>query len=100
MDPDDGSLREGQLGFMSQLLHFPTDSSSIAALQVELQQLIEQARTACAQSTNESCAAAWDAVEEVQAALAHQRQAQAQHNLFDRYCSEHPDALECRVYDV
>lgn len=65
-----------------------------------LEELIDQARTAC--STNGAvsteCAVAWDAVEEVQAEISH-RQAQPKSSLA-QYCEERPDAAECRVYDV
>ncbi|MCU0550033.1 MAG: Calvin cycle protein CP12 [Leptolyngbya sp. Prado105] len=44
------------------------------------------------------CAAAWDAVEELQAEAAHQRQSKPKNN-FEKYCDDNPDALECRVYD-
>jgi uncharacterized protein YgiB involved in biofilm formation len=70
-------------------------------IEQELQSYIEQARTAC--STNgalsHECAAAWDAVEEIQAAIADRRMARAKNSL-QEYCEERPDALECRIYDV
>jgi CP12 domain len=81
---------------MSKLL----ETNSASTLEEQLPSMLEQARTAC--STNgdlsSECAAAWDAVEEVQAATADQR-FHAKTSL-DRYCDERPDALECRIYDV
>jgi len=73
----------------------------VTETQTELQAFIEQARAACNTSGNLSseCAAAWDAVEEVQAAVADRRAQDAKSN-FERYCEERPDALECKVYDV
>jgi hypothetical protein len=44
------------------------------------------------------CAAAWDAVEELQAEAAHQSQTPAPTN-FQNYCSDNPDAVECRIYE-
>lgn len=44
------------------------------------------------------CAAAWDAVEELQAEASHQRDKPAQNSL-EEYCSDNPDAVECRIYD-
>ncbi|MBD2019707.1 Calvin cycle protein CP12 [Leptolyngbya sp. FACHB-36] len=68
-------------------------------LEQELQQVTQQARAACATNGDLSseCAAAWDAAEEIQAAISHRKGKQS---AFDRYCEERPDALECRVYDV
>jgi CP12 domain len=76
--------------------------ASIAQLEKELQALRAEARSSC-QPTSEdaislSCAAAWDAVEEIQAELAHQR-ANVKTN-FEQFCAKHPDAAECRIYDV
>lgn len=70
------------------------------ALEEELQRVIEQARQACSISGDYSseCAAAWDAVEEIQAALSHRKVAKK--TSLERYCDDHPDASECRIYDV
>jgi uncharacterized lipoprotein YehR (DUF1307 family) len=63
----------------------------------------EQARAVCdIQGSNSSeCAAAWDAVEELQAEASHQRNgiAQPMRNSLEQYCDENPDAAECRIYD-
>ena len=50
-------------------------------------------------ATSGECAAAWDAVEELQAEAAHQRQDHPQKTYFEQYCDSNPDAAECRVYD-
>lgn len=72
----------------------------IDALEEELYRVIEQARAACDLRGDESgeCAAAWDAVEEIQAAIAHRKV--DRRNALERYCDTHPDADECRIYDV
>jgi len=44
------------------------------------------------------CAAAWDAVEELQAEAAHQREGQPKSS-FEKYCDDNPEAVECRIYD-
>jgi uncharacterized protein YgiB involved in biofilm formation len=77
-----------------------TEMNDAAEIERQLQTLIEQAHDACATSgaVSSECAAAWDAVEEVQAAIA-DRRSNAKSN-FERYCEEHPDAGECRIYDV
>jgi len=66
----------------------------------QINQEIQSARDTCDTSgkTSEECAAAWDAVEELQAAASHQRQ-QEPKSSFDEYCENNPDADECRVYD-
>ncbi|TVP68524.1 MAG: hypothetical protein EA342_05765 [Leptolyngbya sp. LCM1.Bin17] len=62
---------------------------------------LETARDACdtAGSTSQECAAAWDAVEELQAEAAHQRDKGTDKSSFETYCENNPDADECRVYD-
>ncbi len=70
----------------------------------DIQKTIEQeranAREVCdikgAQSGE--CAAAWDAVEELQAEASHQRETHVKNSL-EQYCDDNPDAAECRLYD-
>ncbi|ASC70247.1 uncharacterized protein XM38_011830 [Halomicronema hongdechloris C2206] len=66
----------------------------------QINQEIQSARDACDTSgkSSEECAAAWDAVEELQAEASHQRQKEPKSS-FDEYCENNPDADECRVYD-
>ncbi|BBA78681.1 hypothetical protein RGRSB_0045 [cyanobacterium endosymbiont of Rhopalodia gibberula] len=49
--------------------------------------------------SSEDCAAAWDAVEELQAEASHQRQKRLTKTPFEAYCDNNPDAVECRVYE-
>ncbi len=63
----------------------------------------EQARAACSVSggDSEECAAAWDAVEELQAEASHQRfspRTKPKTSL-EQYCDDNPEADECRIYD-
>ena len=60
----------------------------------------EAARAACDVSGGNSkeCAAAWDAVEEMQAEASHQKQVKPK-NSFEVYCDDNPDAAECRIYE-
>ncbi|BAP16995.1 Calvin cycle protein CP12 [cyanobacterium endosymbiont of Epithemia turgida] len=44
-------------------------------------------------------AAAWDAVEELQAEAFHQRQKQLTKTPFKTNCDINPDVVECRVYE-
>lgn len=69
-------------------------------IQTQIEKEREQARAVCDATGGASgeCAAAWDAVEELQAEAAHQKQKPAK-NSFDKYCDENPDAAECRIYD-
>jgi uncharacterized protein YgiB involved in biofilm formation len=69
-------------------------------IQDQIEQERQQARQACETSgaTSAECAAAWDAVEELQAEASHQRQVKPKNSL-EQYCDENPDAAECRVYD-
>jgi len=72
-----------------------------------IQELIErerqQARTVCSTNGAESgeCAAAWDAVEELQAEASHQRSSTRSKpkNSLEQYCDENPSADECRIYE-
>lgn len=69
-------------------------------IQKQIEQEREQARAVCDTSGSNSgeCAAAWDAVEELQAEASHQRQSK-QKNSLEQFCDDNPDAAECRVYD-
>jgi CBS domain-containing protein len=67
-----------------------------------IQEAIENARAISAEkgSTSPECAAAWDAVEEMQAEAAHQRARKVEKTAFEEYCEEYPEADEARVYDT
>ncbi|MFB2934470.1 Calvin cycle protein CP12 [Aerosakkonemataceae cyanobacterium BLCC-F154] len=63
---------------------------------------IDQAREACKTTGDYSteCAAAWDAVEEMQTAKADRLGKERSTNSLEKYCQQRPDADECRMYDV
>jgi hypothetical protein len=69
----------------------------------QIQQERDQARAACdlKGATSPECAAAWDAVEELQAEASHQKVDSEDHgkNSLQQYCDDNPDAVECRIYD-
>jgi hypothetical protein len=70
-------------------------------IQDKIQEELANARNVCSAegtSTGE-CAAAWDAVEELQAEAAHQRQEHPKKTYLQEYCDANPDAAECRVYE-
>jgi hypothetical protein len=77
------------------------DVGQFVALEQRMQDALNQARTTCADqgSDSKACAVAWDIVEELQAAYAHQK-VQEQPSQFVDYCDDNPNAEECRVYDV
>lgn len=62
-----------------------------------------EARDICDQkgANSPECAAAWDVVEELQAAASHQQVAAKANakTAFQIYCEENPDADECRIYE-
>lgn len=69
-------------------------------IDADLQEALDQARAACSSDVNSAdCAAAWDAVEEIQAEISHRRQSAPKSSL-ESYCDANPEADECRVYDV
>lgn len=69
-------------------------------IQKEIEKERQLAREICdiKGATSSECAAAWDAVEELQAEASHQRQMK-QKTSFEKYCDDNPDAVECRIYD-
>ncbi|MGH2414171.1 MAG: CP12 domain-containing protein [Microcystaceae cyanobacterium] len=66
-----------------------------------MQKAIEQARAIFATQGAESqaCAAAWDAVEELQAEASHQKAEKGVKTPLQAYCEANPDAAECRIYE-
>ena len=70
-------------------------------LKEQIKQETEQAREVCSTegATSGECAAAWDAVEELQAEASHQRQNNPEKSSLEQYCDNNPDAPECRVYE-
>jgi FtsZ-binding cell division protein ZapB len=71
-------------------------------LEQVIQDSIIEARGACEIHGNQSkeCAVAWDIVEELQAERSHRNQGTQLKTSLDHYCYLHPDAQECRIYDI
>jgi hypothetical protein len=69
-------------------------------IEEKIQQEVEEARAICdiSGSNSAECAAAWDAVEELQAEASHKRQEKPK-TAFEKYCDDNPEADECRLYD-
>ncbi len=74
--------------------------TNIQNIQDKIQQELEEARAVCdiSGSNSAECAAAWDAVEELQAEASHQKQSKPKNSL-EQYCDANPGADECRVYE-
>jgi mannose/cellobiose epimerase-like protein (N-acyl-D-glucosamine 2-epimerase family) len=70
-------------------------------IQEKIQQELEAARAVCSTdgSNSEACAAAWDAVEELQAEASHQKDLKPEKSDFEKYCDSNPEADECRIYE-
>ncbi|EIE19790.1 CP12-domain-containing protein [Coccomyxa subellipsoidea C-169] len=64
----------------------------------ELERAIAEARKQCDEATAGECAAAWDTVEELSAAISHKK-AQAKADPLEEFCDDNPEADECRVYE-
>lgn len=68
-------------------------------LQDQIAQETANARAICNTDDPAACAAAWDAVEELQAEASHQRDNSPKKNSLQQYCEDNPDAAECRLYE-
>jgi hypothetical protein len=71
-------------------------------IQEKIGQEIKEAREVCDAEgkDSENCAAAWDAVEELQAAAAHEKDKVVPvASALDNYCADNPEADECRIYE-
>lgn len=80
-----------------------SDREGKTNLEQVIQESLTEARATCSQNGNQSqeCAVAWDIVEELQAEKAHRKQQQVRFQTsLDHYCYMHPDAIECRIYDI
>eukprot|EP00884_Botryococcus_braunii_P015343 jgi/Botrbrau1/2492/Bobra.0226s0049.2 len=65
-----------------------------------IESAVEEAKKACEEGTTGECAAAWDSVEEISAAVSHKKAAGSSDPL-EKYCDDNPEAddPECRVYE-
>ncbi|NDJ17108.1 Calvin cycle protein CP12 [Myxacorys almedinensis] len=73
---------------------------TINDIEKKIEEERDNARSVCdiSGTTSGECAAAWDAVEELQAEASHKRQVKPKNSL-EQYCDDNPDAAECRIYD-
>ena len=72
------------------------------SLETAIFDALVEARSTCEVngSNSSECAVAWDIVEELQAEKSHHKQAAKIKSSLENYCAIHPNALECRVYDI
>lgn len=71
------------------------------SLEGAVEHAIEEAQELCkAEESSGNCAAAWDEVEELAAALAHKKVADKEKkDPLEQYCKDVPEADECRTYE-
>ncbi|MBD2197924.1 MULTISPECIES: Calvin cycle protein CP12 [Calothrix] len=76
--------------------------NGVKTLDQAIKEAINEARTTCDRNGDNSpnCAVAWEIVEELQAEKAHQQQAKKRKTDLESYCEQHPEAVECLIYDV
>jgi len=69
-------------------------------LEEKIEKEREEARAVCDTkgATSPECAAAYDSLEEMQAAASHKKEA-PQKSSMEIYCENNPDASECRIYE-
>eukprot|EP00871_Galdieria_phlegrea_P003558 jgi/Galph1/4202/GphlegSOOS_G2874.1 len=69
-------------------------------LKEQMQESVRKAEEATKKFGKDSkeAAAAWDAVEELNAEASHQK-SRTSNDPLDKYCEESPEADECRTYD-
>ncbi|KAL2507573.1 Calvin cycle protein CP12-2 [Forsythia ovata] len=61
---------------------------------------IKNAEEACAgDPVSGECAAAWDEVEELSAAVSHLKEKNKDSDPLENYCKDNPETNECRTYD-
>lgn len=78
------------------------ESADIDSLEQELHRLTLQAQIVCQTGGDRSqaCVVARYAVDEMQVIVSDLHRAEQNRTFFDRHCAEHPDALDCRIYDL
>jgi hypothetical protein len=79
-----------------------TEPADLVTLQRALQELTLRAQTVCQTGDDRAtdCVAARHAVDEMQAIVSELNRAEQNRTFFERHCAEHPDALDCRIYDL
>jgi hypothetical protein len=65
-------------------------------------QALDAARAICDQKGTNSneCILAWETVEKLRIEQSHQQQITKCKTDLERYCEIHPEAIECRIYDI
>ncbi|KAL7112520.1 hypothetical protein ACP275_04G007700 [Erythranthe tilingii] len=69
-------------------------------LSQKVEQSIKDAQEACSgDPVSGECAAAWDEVEELSAAVSHAKDKSKDTDPLETYCKDNPETDECRTYD-
>ncbi|MFM6013117.1 MAG: Calvin cycle protein CP12 [Dolichospermum sp.] len=78
-----------------------TNTQTASDIQAKIEEEVEQARAVCdiSGSNSAACAAAWDAVEELQAEASHKKNQEKPKTSLQKYCDANPEADECRLYE-
>lgn len=70
------------------------------SIEEKVAESIKSAEEACAgAATSGECAAAWDEVEELSAAVSHAKDRKKDSDPLEDYCKDNPETDECRTYD-
>ena len=66
----------------------------------KVEESIKNAEQACSDDPKSGeCAAAWDEVEELSAAVSHAKDRLKDSDPLENYCKDNPETVECRTYD-
>lgn len=66
----------------------------------KVEESIKEAEEACAgDPVSGECAAAWDEVEELSAAVSHLKDKKKDSDPLEEYCKDNPETDECRTYE-
>lgn len=77
----------------------PEIPNRVVDIQKILESAIHEAERVDCVGTAAQCAAAWDNVEEISAALAHKKAAELEDgDTLEQFCKEFPESDECRMY--
>lgn len=70
------------------------------SLSEKVQKSIKDAEVKCEDDpASGECAAAWDEVEELSAAVSHAKDKQKDSDPLEAYCKDNPETDECRTYE-
>jgi hypothetical protein len=68
--------------------------------QLALQIAANVAENECLFQTEQECRVAWDTFDEIHTAMLRRKEKEREKDALERYCLDHPDDVECKIYDV